>query len=72
MYYFRSSTITVGKIKEMEEKCYFPEDEARAAGAKTMLEPNNDEAAVYEDFFVGGVCMPRHPALADILMHFQA
>jgi hypothetical protein len=30
MYYFGSSTITVGKIKDMEEKGYFLEDEARA------------------------------------------
>jgi hypothetical protein len=36
-----------------------------------MPEPNNDEAMVYEDFFVAGLCMPPHPALADILLHFQ-
>jgi hypothetical protein len=27
---------------------------------------------VYEDIFVVGWCMPSHPALADILLHFQA
>jgi hypothetical protein len=69
MCYFRSSTITVIKIKEMEEKGYFSEDEARAPGAKTVLEPNNNESIVYEDFFVAGLLMPSHPALADILLH---
>jgi hypothetical protein len=29
-YYFRFSIITVGKIKEMEDKGYFAEDEAHA------------------------------------------
>jgi hypothetical protein len=49
--YFRSSTNTVGKIKEMEEKGYFPEDEAHAPRTETMPEPNGDEVMVYEDFF---------------------
>jgi hypothetical protein len=34
--YFGSSTITVGKIKEMEEKGYFLEGEARTPGAETV------------------------------------
>jgi hypothetical protein len=50
MCYFRSSTITVGKNNEMEEKGYFPEDEAHTPGAKTMTEPNGNEAVVYEEF----------------------
>jgi hypothetical protein len=54
----------------MEEKGYFPEDEAHAPRAETMPELNNDEAMVYEDFFVTGLRMPPHPALADILLHF--
>jgi hypothetical protein len=70
--YFESLTITVGKIKEMEEKCYFLEDEARTPGAETVPEPNGDEAVVYEDFFITGLRMPPHLALADILLHFQA
>jgi hypothetical protein len=50
MCYFGSSTITVGKINEMEEKGYFLEDEAHTPGAKTMPEPNGNEVVVYEDF----------------------
>jgi hypothetical protein len=37
-----------------------------------MPEPDDEEAVVYEDFFIAGLCMPPHPALADILLHFQA
>jgi hypothetical protein len=46
--YFGSSTITVEKIKEMEEKGYSPEREGRAPGTDIMPEPNGDEAVVYE------------------------
>jgi hypothetical protein len=68
--YFGSSTITVGKIKEMEEKGYFPEGKAHVPGAETMPEPNGDEAIMYEDFFIIGLHKPPHPTLADILLHF--
>jgi hypothetical protein len=71
-YYFGPSTITVDKIKEMVEKCYFLEGRTREPGAETVLEPDNDEVMVYEDFFVTGLRMPPHPALADILLHFHA
>jgi hypothetical protein len=69
-YYFGVSTITLGKIKEMVKKGYFAEGEARALGVEVVLEPDHDEAIVYEDFSVVGVRMPPHPALADILLHF--
>jgi hypothetical protein len=70
-YNFESSTIIVSKIKKMKEKCYFLEAEAHTPGAEIVPEPNNDEAMVYEDFFVVGLCMPPYPAMADILLHFQ-
>jgi hypothetical protein len=70
-YYFGLSTISVDKIKEMEEKGYFLEDEAHTLGVETVLEPNDNEAVVYEDFFVVGLCMPPHLALPNISLHFQ-
>jgi hypothetical protein len=70
--YFGSLTITVGRIKEMEERGYFPKGEGCTPGAKTVLEPNGDEAIVYENFFIAGLRIPLHLALADILPHFQA
>jgi hypothetical protein len=56
----------------MVEKCYFLKGGAHAPGVKTVPEPDNDEAIVYEVFFVIGLCMPPHPALTDILLYFQA
>jgi hypothetical protein len=55
-YYFGSSTITVGKISEMVEKGYFLESKAHAPGDETVPEPDNDEAVVYEDFFLLLAC----------------
>jgi hypothetical protein len=69
--YFGSSTITVGKIKEMEKRGYFPEGEGHAPRAETVPELNGDETVVYEDFFITGLRMPPHPTLSDILQHFQ-
>jgi hypothetical protein len=70
-YYFGSLTVTVGKIKEMMEKGYFDESEARAPGAKTVPKSDNDEAIVYEEFIVAGLRMPLHCALADTMFKFQ-
>jgi hypothetical protein len=37
-----------------------------------ILEPNDDEVIVYEDFFIASLRMPLHLALGGILLHFQA
>jgi hypothetical protein len=71
-YHFGLLTIIIGKIKEMVEKGYFSESGARAPGTKTMPESDHDEVVVYKDFFIAGLRMPLQPALADILLHFQA
>jgi hypothetical protein len=71
-YYFGVSTITLGKINEMVEKGYFAEGEARAPRVEAVSEPDNDEAVMYEDFFIIGLCMHPHPTWGGILLHFQA
>jgi hypothetical protein len=71
-YNFRASTITLGRIKEIVEKGYFADGEAQAPGSDAASEPDCDEAVVYDDFFVAGLCMPPHLALANMLLMFQA
>jgi hypothetical protein len=61
-YYFGSSTIIVGKIKEMVEKGHFLKGGARSPGTETMPELEDDEAVVYEVFSIAGLRMPPHPA----------
>jgi hypothetical protein len=69
-YYFGSSTITVGKIKEMVEKGYILEDETHALGAEIVPEPYDDEAVVYEDSFVVGLRMP--PYLTWLIFYYTS
>jgi hypothetical protein len=71
-YNFGASTITLGRIKEMVERGYFADGEARAPRAEAVSEPEDDEAIVYVDFFVAGLHIPLHPALVDILLKLQA
>jgi hypothetical protein len=68
-YYFGPSTITRGKIKEMVEKGYFAEGEAREPGAETVPKPDDDKAIVYKDFFchrsthASASCIGQHSAI---------
>jgi hypothetical protein len=62
-YYFRSSTITVGKIKEMVEKGYFLEGGASTPRDEIMPEPDNDEAQLLQ-------LMPN--AIAQLSKYFWA
>jgi hypothetical protein len=71
-YNFGASTITLGHIKEMAEKGYFADGKTWVLRVETVLEPNDDEVVVYEDFFFAGLHMPLHSALAGILLKFQA
>jgi hypothetical protein len=68
-YNFRTSTITIGRMKEMVEKGYFVDGEAHTPRAEAV--PDSDEAGMYEGFFVAGLHMPLHLALADILLKFR-
>jgi hypothetical protein len=42
MYCFGASMITLGRIHEMENKCYFAEGDAHAPGEETTPEPGDD------------------------------
>jgi hypothetical protein len=50
----------------MSEKGYFVNGEARAPWEEIMLEPDEDKAIMYEDFFITGLRMPPHPTFVDI------
>jgi hypothetical protein len=67
---FGASTITLGRIKEIVEKGYFADGEARAPKAEAVPETDNDEDVVFQDFFVASLRMPPHPVLTDILLKF--
>jgi hypothetical protein len=71
-YYFGSSTITVGKIKEMVEKGYSRKAKLARRGLKQCWSPTAMKPLCMKIFFVAGLHMPPHPALPDIFLKFQA
>jgi hypothetical protein len=70
-YDFRTSLVSVWRIRQLESLRYFVEGSARELGEESVLEPIDDEAIVFEEFFVVGLRMPPHPALMEILLKFQ-
>jgi hypothetical protein len=49
---------------------YFLKGYDRAPGAEYVPDPHENEAVVFEGFFVAGLRMPPHPVLLDILRKF--
>jgi tRNA A37 threonylcarbamoyladenosine synthetase subunit TsaC/SUA5/YrdC len=54
----------------MIDSGYFTNGMNNEPGEETILEPNHDEAVVFEEFFTLGLRMPPHPVLVDILLKF--
>jgi hypothetical protein len=70
-FLFRPSTVTVSWIHGMIDSSYFAEGMGRKPREETVLEPQPDEAAVFEEFFTASLRMAPHLMLADILLKFQ-
>jgi hypothetical protein len=70
-YEFGTSSVTVGRIRQMESLGYFAEGSAREPGEEIVLEPNSDEVVVFEEFFSVGLRMPPHRVLTEILLKFR-
>jgi hypothetical protein len=60
--------MTVGRIRWLESLRYFAKGAACELGEETILEPTDDEANVFKEFFTAGLQMPPHPALTNILI----
>jgi hypothetical protein len=54
-YDFGVSSVTVGHIRQLESLGYFTEGFVCEPGEETILEPNDDQAIVFEDFFMVGL-----------------
>jgi hypothetical protein len=46
---------------------YFPKGFARLPSVESVPDPKENEAIVFEDFFVAGLRIPLHLVLLDIL-----
>jgi hypothetical protein len=55
----------------LETLRYFVEGSAGEPGEETVPEATDDEAIVFEEFFITGLRMPPHPALKEILLKYR-
>jgi hypothetical protein len=71
-YDFGQSIVTIAHITSLENSaCYFLKGFAWPLGMESVLDPKENEAIVFKDFFVAGLCIPPHPVLLDILQKIQ-
>jgi hypothetical protein len=70
-YLFGPSTVMVKHIQGMIDNGYFAEGMGHEHGGETVLEPQANEAVIFEEFFTARLRMPPHPFLSDILLKFQ-
>jgi hypothetical protein len=62
-YFFGPSTVTVSHIRGMIDTGYFAEGMSHEPREETMLEPQPDEAVVFEEFFTTGLRMCDTPGV---------
>jgi hypothetical protein len=55
----------------LESLRYFAKGSTHEPGEETVLELNDDEPVVFEEFFAAGLRMPPHPALIEILLKYR-
>jgi hypothetical protein len=70
-YDFGASSVTVGRIHQLDSLGYFAEGSMHELREETVWEPADDEAIVFEEFFAVGLQMPPHPAFTEILLKYR-
>jgi hypothetical protein len=67
-YDFSQSTFLEARLAFFESvNHYFLKGYGQLPGVESVPNPQENEAVVFEDFFVAGLHMPPHPVLMDIL-----
>jgi hypothetical protein len=70
-YYFGQSTMMKARVTSLESFTrYFLKGFTRPPSTESILDPQENEAVVFKDFFAAGLCIPRHPIILDILCKF--
>jgi hypothetical protein len=71
-YDFGQSTVTGARIMFLKNSArYFPKGFAWPPGMESVLAPRENEAVVFNDFFVADLRIPPHLVLLEILRKFQ-
>jgi hypothetical protein len=69
-YDFGPSTVTISRIQQLEALGYFIKGHACEPGEEVVPDLGNDEAVVFEEFFVAGLRMSPQPLLTNIFLKF--
>jgi hypothetical protein len=69
-YYFRPSTVTISRIREMVDNDNFADGMGHEPSEETIADPQAEEAVLFKEFFTAGLRMPPQPVLSDILLKF--
>jgi hypothetical protein len=67
---FGTSRISSVRVLEMQRHGYFGDGVGRVSGAEEIPEPEG-ELVVFESFFVGGLRLPAHRFVAEVLQWFE-
>jgi hypothetical protein len=71
-YDFGQSKVTRGCISDLKNSFhFFPKGFAQPPGVESVPVPRENEAVVFDDFFIASLRIPPHPVLLDILHKFR-
>jgi hypothetical protein len=70
-YVFGPSTVTIDRIRKMSSLHFFTEGDVQEPEEEVIPQPSDDEAMVFEEFFIARLQMPPQPALVDIIHKFR-
>jgi hypothetical protein len=70
-YDFGASSVTVGRIHQLESLGYFAEGSVHEPGEEIIVELADDKAIVFYGYFAMGPRMPPHPAFIEILLKYR-
>jgi hypothetical protein len=71
-YDFGQSKVTRGRISDLKNSIhFFPKGFTQPLGVESVPVPRENEAVVFDDFFIVGLRIPLHPMLLDILHKFH-
>jgi hypothetical protein len=67
---FGTSRISSVRMQEMQQLGYFGDGVGRVPGAEEIPKPEG-ELVVFEAFFIGGLRLPVHRFVAEVLQRFD-
>ena len=68
---FSPTRVTLEELDEFVKMGWFPRNLARLLEGETVLDQQDDEVVVYQEFFVVGLRFPLHPLVIGVLKRFN-